>query len=99
MKKNIDNPFVLTLTCIHEITRQTGVGPTFQEIYSLLYSVYGVDSVSPARLTSILTILSKNHIERNDDDGRYYLLMGGVFLFLQIKDKIIPPRTHRLSLP
>lgn len=90
--KKISNHYVLTLVCIHETVRQTGVGPSFFEIYDLLQQIYGVNLL-PSRLVQILASLQRHHIEFDSKDRRYYPLMGGVFLFMSIKDRIIPPRT------
>lgn len=91
-QKKISNPYLLTLTCIYETVRQTGIGPSFFEIHDLLRQVYCVN-IEMERLVKILKALEKNHITFDNKNHTYYPVIGGVFLFASIKDKLIPPQT------
>lgn len=91
--KQIKSLTALTLVCVYEITRQTGKGPTFDELFSLLKAVYGFKTLTENELKEKVSSLSRNHIQRDDQDGRYYPLIAGVFLFGLIQDRVIPPQT------
>lgn len=96
MPQPIDHPFVLILTCVYEMTRQTSIGPTLHEIKTLLSAVYGVNDMPHERLEQITASLCLHYIELDQTSGRYYPNIAGVFLFSALKPRIIPPQTVAL---
>lgn len=91
--QRLHHPFVLTLVCIHETIRQTGLGPTALEIQGLLSRVYKITTVTSEELSRYLKTLSIDHIELDDTTGRYYLNPEGLDYFHAIAWNVTPPQT------
>jgi hypothetical protein len=95
-RKPISNTHILSLACVHEVTRQTGQGLTPVQIWNHLLVVYRRE-VSASNFIDILNRMEKFYLEEDKTTRRYYPNTRGVQLFEQLKGRIIPPQTYPYS--